>query len=521
MRKRALSWVVLALLTATGSWATQPSAREPALLVVPEPDLEALETAVAEQLLRFRQLTMGRLEDADLPLRRQGSEYGELGTVYHAYDLTASAMACYFNAEHLAPEDFRWPYYLGHLRRQTGDLEEAENAFLRALELQPDDVTTLIHLGELRMGLNRPQQAEEALQNALALEPTSAAAHAQLGRLELSRKRYRAAIQHLEFALRQVPEATLLYYSLALAYRGLGEVETARQMAARRGNVGVRPPDPLLDALADIQVGERVYLLRGRTAFGAGHYEEAAAAFRQAIEARPDSARARVNLGTSLAALGSSEDAAAEFERALELEPGNITAHFNLAALKIGEGADLEASRHLEVVVSRSPRDLEAHVELAGTLERLGLQEEALMHYVAALELQPAHPRARVEYASALVDAGLFQEALLILEEGHRHAPYDGQVAHGLARMLAGSPALQQRDGERALDLAQRVYAARPTPGHAATVALALAELERCDDAALWQRRAVDWASAEEADSLVEALRLDLLSYQQGSPCRP
>jgi hypothetical protein len=72
----------------------------------------------------------------------------------------------------------------------------------------------------------------------------------------------------------------------------------------------------------------------------------------------------------------------------------------------------------------------------------------------------------------------------------------------------------------RALDLATRVYAAAPTPVHGETIALALAELGRCDEARAWMKRAV--ADAEQAKDPAEGLRLksETAKYQ-GVSCRP
>ena len=47
------------------------------------------------------------------------------------------------------------------------------------------------------------------------------------------------------------------------------------------------------------------------------------------------------------------------------------------------------------------------------------------------------------------------------------------------------------RNGQRSLEIATAVYAREPTAVHAETVALALAELERCAEAVDLMRRAI------------------------------
>ena len=102
-----------------------------------------------------------------------------------------------------------------------------------------------------------------------------------------------------------------------------------------------------------------------------------------------------------------------------------------------------------------------------------------------------------------------------MLESVHRLMPDQGLIAHALARLLAASPDAGVRDGEHALRLASSVAAVAPTVRHLETLALAYAELGRCQEAAATQRRLL--GAADE----VEGLRADLARYEAGPPCRP
>jgi hypothetical protein len=77
------------------------------------------------------------------------------------------------------------------------------------------------------------------------------------------------------------------------------------------------------------------------------------------------------------------------------------------------------------------------------------------------------------------------------------------------------------RDGERALDLAERAYAAGQTLGHGETMALALAQAGRCEDAAEWQAQLVEVARNAGAADLVPVYERDLERYRGGAPCAP
>ena len=77
------------------------------------------------------------------------------------------------------------------------------------------------------------------------------------------------------------------------------------------------------------------------------------------------------------------------------------------------------------------------------------------------------------------------------------------------------------RDGKRALDLVMKVYRAKTVPTPAETLALALAEVGRCEEAATLQKQLVATAEQLKDGNLVEQLKKDLVRYEKGNPCRP
>ena len=76
------------------------------------------------------------------------------------------------------------------------------------------------------------------------------------------------------------------------------------------------------------------------------------------------------------------------------------------------------------------------------------------------------------------------RRALAVLKEDHSRIPDSGQIAHLLARLLATSPDLTQRDGAQALSLARAVVGASPSSVHWETLALAALEVGDCKEAA-------------------------------------
>src|SRR5262249_28325015 len=94
-------------------------------------------------------------------------------------------------------------------------------------------------------------------------------------------------------------------------------------------------------------------------------------------------------------------------------------------------------------------------------------------------------------------------------------------TAAALGYLLATTPGLDTRNGTRALQLAQRAYAATGSTQHGAVVALAFAELNRCAEAAAWNRKMINQAEQQQQHELAAKLKKDLPLYEGKQVCRP
>src|SRR5207253_10740806 len=126
--------------------------------------------------------------------------------------------------------------------------------------VQPEYVAVRLSLGDVYLQLNRPEEAERSCNAARQIESSNAAACYGLGEIALSRRSYSEAINYFERALASAPDANRIHYSLAMAYRGFGNEEKAKDHLARQGSVGVRAADPLIDGLQQLIKGERLHL---------------------------------------------------------------------------------------------------------------------------------------------------------------------------------------------------------------------------------------------------------------------
>ena len=500
------------------SQTLDPPAGRNGLASIDLPSLDGVEASVARQIESALTSVKAVLAAGDPDDAALASVYGQLARLFHAYELFNAAEAAYGNASVLTPGVFEWIHLKGHSQRQAGRLAASADSFRQAVLLNPRYPAAGIWLADVELQLGRPEEAARILDEVSPLASGSAAVSNLKGRIAMAVDQPRDAVRHFEEALQLAPESTRIHYSVGMAYRELGRIDEARAHLLKRGKVGVRPRDPVLEELQQLPEGERAHSLQGRLAYQAGSYSEAAKAFLRAVDAAPNSAGAHVNLASALAASGDEEGAIRHFRAALEIEPSQQTAHFNLGALAFGARRYAEAAQHYAAALEADPHDLEARLELARSWRRAKRLDRAIPELERILAESPSDPRAAVELGVTLVDAERFRDALDALEEGRRRFPGHAPTALALARLLAACPERSLRDGPRAVGLAEQAFAASATVASAETLALSLAEARRCDEAIDWQRRVIE-SAVEAGLPNISTYKRSLAAYVE-SDCR-
>ena len=499
--------------------SSQAGSTAPALLPFVLPDLRRAHASVRAQLREaYAAVT------AAAPGRR-GDAWGELGRLLMAGEYLDEAERCFRNANVLAPDDFRWPYYLGHVFRSTGRLTEAADQFERALRLRPDDLAALTWLGQVHVDAGRPEAAEPHLARARARHPDTPAVLFQLGRAAAARRDYASAVALFEDALRLDPAATAIRYPLAMAYRGLGDLERARAYLDGSGGragagAGVALPDPLMAAVNTALRSPQVHWDLGLYAGARDDWPEAVRQFREAARLAPDLPVVRLNLGLALNRTGDARAALGQLEEAVRLDPRLAAAHFAMGTLYERSGRDEEAIERYTLAATHDAGHAEAHLRLADTLRRTGRIEASLTPYRRVVELEPDWREARFGEAMALVRLARHPEALRRLRAATDRHPGEPAFPLAVARLLAASPDPRVRNGREALALAQALEAEHKTTAVAETLAMALAELGRFAEAVEWQRVAMSGAAAAGQAGASQRMAANLALYRLGRPCR-
>jgi tetratricopeptide (TPR) repeat protein len=280
--------VVLVAGAALGKWASDGglaltdagSGPAPESSDVPTLATQGMEPRVAAALEAARRDVL-----ADL---RSSAAWGRYGIVLDAHDLDVEATAAYRVAHRLDPKEFRWVYFLGRTSEFGGGAgeEAAETLFLDAISLRPDYAPTYVRLGDNLVRQGRIEEARDAFKRALELDPGLGKAHRGLGQAQLALGHAPEALPHLERAAQLVPQDGAAQASLARAYTLTGDRTRAREAAERSRTLDQIHtfPDPVTLEVGDAGTSASVCFRRARELMEFGNFRAAIPNLRIALE---------------------------------------------------------------------------------------------------------------------------------------------------------------------------------------------------------------------------------------------
>ena len=174
--------------------------------------------------------------------------------------------------------------------------------------------------------------------------------------------------------------------------------------------------------------------------------------YRKAVDAAPGYARARLNLGVELEALGDGDGAVNCYEAALAIDPANAYASYNLGKLLYTRGALSRAEELLHSALKHKREFPEAHVVLSSVYEAQGNLSAAAVVLETALTQRPDWAGALFNYGTVLKKLGRLTEAESALSRVIAIDPGNADACYELATLLQARGALQQ--AQRLLRLA-------------------------------------------------------------------
>ena len=377
-------------------------------------------------------------------------------------------------------------------------------------------------LGEIYHAYSFNAPARECYVNANRLAPKDFRWVYLLAKLDQQEGHVDEAINRYRTAATLQPDYVALQVNLGNIYLELNRLEDARTNFAAALKMQENIP--------------AVHYGLGQIALSQRNFAEAVNHFKKALALAPEANRIHYSMAMAYRGLKDQENAKAHLaqqgtvgvrvndplvDRLTELIKGErvhmIRGRLALEAKRFAEGA-----AEFRKAVAANPNSVPALVNLGAALTQTGDLKGAAEQFERVLRLDPNHVNAHYNLAVLLMNDNQHQQAIDHLQAVSKINPNDLGARFLLAQLLASSPHLELRDGAKALELAQLLYKAAASVENGALVALALAELGRCNEAAQWQRQVI--AAAEQqrlGPAQLATLRADLGQYEKGPPCRP
>jgi tetratricopeptide (TPR) repeat protein len=320
------------------------------------------------------------------------------------------------------------------------------------------------------------QELLQKLQSLGYIQQSMPTASVNQGTIHLQAGQYPQAIKAFEAALEKLDQDRVRL-SLARAYRLNGDLEKARltlegllskgferaavlsEMAAiQRDQKDWEGAERLLkEALEADPKSAEARLLFARMYEQRRLWPEAVAAYRKVLEVDPSAADAYNQIGFILRVQGKLPEAILNFEKAIEVNADLTGPYNNLGLLYRELGRTDRAREILETGVAMAPRSHILHNSLGSLLVDIGEVDRALASFEKALELAPNYAEAVYNLALIYEDqgrnerAGEYYRRLLELEPGNVEA-----------RLSLALALMKQRNEKGAVPLLQEVVEKDP-----------------------------------------------------------
>jgi tetratricopeptide (TPR) repeat protein len=241
-------------------------------------------------------------------------------------------------------------------------------------------------------------------------------------------------------------------------------------------------------ATAVVVVGSLVVAFAALTSARNRDYWSEERLWQDAVEKRPDNARARLNYGLNLSLAQRYPEAEQQLREALRLDERSTAAHANLGSVLCSLGRLDEGIAHLERALALGPDYRPAYGNLAEAYGALGRRALAAKYFALAVKMEPDNPF----------------------------------LLGRLGWLLATSPEPAVRDGAKAVEVSERAVRVTSRQDTMAldTLAAAYAETGRFTEAAAIADQTLALAQSRGQSDLLPQLQHRLDLYRAGQPFR-
>ncbi len=171
----------------------------------------------------------------------------------------------------------------------------------------------------------------------------------------------------------------------------------------------------------------------GRTYQLLQNYSEAIKVFKRARKLKVDDPRIFLALGNIYFVKGKFDIAIAEFEGALKLDASNNEAQNNLGIALRKSGELSKAEKIFQTMLITSPNNPAVHNNLGLVQVDLGNSKDAKRHYLNALKYEPSYSEVSLNLADLYLKEAKFKESLSTIEQAMKFRPDNTELSTKLA----------------------------------------------------------------------------------------
>jgi len=412
----------------------------------------------------------------------------EVGKVYEGEIHTISAI----NGQWCALEDIEGWLPLKNVNYLKSGLEH----FTSRIQKDKNDFAAFAHRGMIHYQNQAYDKAFYDLNESLKLNDRNAVTWNNRGKVLLAQRKPTLALKDVQHAIDLNPSFPLAHFNLGRIYHTLQDWEQA--VAAYDQAI------KLNSSLSDF------YLNRGNSLMMLGEYNKAERDFNQSIKINKQKGDAYVGLSNLYLSKDLPEQAFRYADKGVSIAPKDPFALNARGWALYKLGRTQEALLDLNQAISEAPRFSLAFNNRGVCHAELGDYPKAIVDYSEALKLNPSDVIARANRGNAWFRLNQYQKA----EEDFRKAiEQNAQLIEGInsyAWFLATCPDPRFRNPLLALEYASKMadLSDQEDWNHLRTLAVALAENERFEDAMASIRRAIQLAPEKEKKTLSETLEL-------------
>ncbi len=252
----------------------------------------------------------------------------------------------------------------------------------------------------------------------------------------------------------------------------------------------------------------------------ARQFQAAVEAFSNAIKENPRHAKAYNQRGVALANMGHLDQAIANYTKALDIDSNLYGAMNNRGSAYYRKGDYDRAIFDFTRAI-----DLNPYLEIAYSNRGIvwinkGQLKRAVEDFTKAIEINPYSYEAYYNRGTAHAGAESWGLAIEDLSKALDLNPKSYGAYDKLARILASCPDGSYRNGEQAVKYAKKSMELNPDTQHLDTLAMALAEVGRFEDAVYVMERVVSTLADQKEVDNIQEYKTRLNTYKDGKPWR-